>query len=480
VTSDPLRLAPWVETMLGEPSRVRSEKAVHDPVLGTHVFQQHEISLLDTPLLQRLRYISQTGFVYLTFPGARHSRFEHTLGATVLVDRFIRALNSRASRPEITSQETAELRVAALLHDCGHAFFSHASELVYRYLPPMMELKREAEFAAKGPGELLSYCIVVSQPFRAFFRRLCEKYDLNLDLNRIAGYIVGKPSNALRPFLAEMISGPFDVDKLDYIHRDAHATGLRLVVDLERFFYAIDLDQTGRLAIRSPEPLEQLIFSKMMLFATVYHHHKVKACDCMLKGAVDWSQARGSAIAGQALRAPADFLAVTDTGFLGERGNPLIRRLLDRDLLCRAAVISPDTLEAESGTDPHTGLYKLKEVSKDPMACRLLNQDIYGALPDRTRKSILPEEVWLDIPEEPRLEELALAKIIRQGTTLLADRVFPTEGWLNAYGTFRARGHVFAPRSAARDTFDAVQDVFRSRFGLRFRTDHVLALCHLD
>jgi HD superfamily phosphohydrolase len=467
--------------MLGEPSPVRSEKAVHDPVLGTHVFQRHEISLLDTPLLQRLRYISQTGFVYLTFPGARHSRFEHTLGATVLVDRFIRALNSRASRPEITPQETAELRVAALLHDCGHAFFSHASELVYRYLPPMMELKREPEFAAKGPGELLSYCIVVSQPFRAFFRRLCEKYDLNLDLNRIAGYIVGKPSNALRPFLAEMISGPFDMDKLDYIHRDAHATGLRLVVDLERFFYAIDLDQTGRLAIRSPEPLEQLIFSKMMLFATVYHHHKVKACDCMLKGAVDWSQARGSAIAGQALRAPADFLAVTDTGFLGERGNPLIRRLLDRDLLCRAAVISPDTLEAESGTDPHTGLYKLNEVAKDPMACRLLNHEIYVALPDHTRKSILPEEVWLDIPEEPSLKELALAKIIiRQGTTVPADRVFPTEGWLNAYGTFRARGHVFAPRSAARDTFDAAQDVFRSHFGLRFRTDLVLALCHLD
>lgn len=454
MTSDPLSLAPWVETMLDEPSRVRSEKAVHDPVLGTHVFQPHEIALLDTPLLQRLRYISQTGFVYLTFPGARHSRFEHTLGAAVLVERFIGALNSRPARPDVTPRETAELRVAAILHDCGHAFFSHASELVYRYLPPLVELRREPEFAAKGPGELLSYCIVVSQPFRAFFRRLCENYHLDLDLNRIAGYIVGKPSDAERPFLAEMISGPFDVDKLDYIHRDAHATGLRLVVDLERFFYAIDLDHDMRLAIRSPEPLEQLIFSKMMLFATVYHHHKVKACDCMLKGAVDWSQARGSAIAGQALRAPADFLAVTDTGFLGERGNPLVRRLLDRDLLCRAAVISPDTLEAEPDRDKYAGLYQLKEVAKDPMACRLVN--------------------------EPSLKEFALAKIIRQGTTLPADRVFPTEGWLNAYGTFRARGHVFSPRSAARDTFDAVQDVFRSRFGLRFRKDLVLALCHLD
>lgn len=151
MTSDPLSLAPWVETMLDEPSRVRSEKAVHDPVLGTHVFQPHEIALLDTPLLQRLRYISQ-------------------------MERFIGALNSRPARPDVTPRETAELRVAAILHDCGHAFFSHASELVYRYLPPLVELRREPEFAAKGPGELLSYCIVVSQPFRAFFRRLCENY----------------------------------------------------------------------------------------------------------------------------------------------------------------------------------------------------------------------------------------------------------------------------------------------------------------
>jgi len=92
---DILGIAPWVKSMLGEVPEVRDTKAVHCPVLGTHVLSPHEIAILDTPLLQRLRYISQTGFVYLTFPGARHSRLEHTLGTIILAERYAQAINLR-------------------------------------------------------------------------------------------------------------------------------------------------------------------------------------------------------------------------------------------------------------------------------------------------------------------------------------------------------------------------------------------------
>ena len=96
---DELGLSSWIEGMLGEVPEVRDSKAIHCPVLGTHVLYPHEIAVLDSALTQRLRYISQTGFVYLTFPGARHSRLEHTLGAVILAERYAQAISSRV-RPQ--------------------------------------------------------------------------------------------------------------------------------------------------------------------------------------------------------------------------------------------------------------------------------------------------------------------------------------------------------------------------------------------
>jgi len=141
--------------------------------------------------------------------------------------------------------------------------------------------------------------------------------------------------------LAEIINGPFDVDKLDYIHRDAHATGLRIVVDLDRFFYAMDtieipegnplgLRPGTHLAIRWVQPLEQLAFSKMMLHSTVYLHHKVKACDCLLAGAIDLARRDGTPI-GSALGNHAGFLRLTEGEVLTDRGNPLADRLRNRN-----------------------------------------------------------------------------------------------------------------------------------------------------
>lgn len=95
--ADPLGIEGWVDDALSqrEPVRSRDSKAVHDPLLGTNLFRPEEVALIDTVLLQRLRSIAQTGLVYLTYPAARHSRFEHTLGCVTLVDRYVDALRLR-------------------------------------------------------------------------------------------------------------------------------------------------------------------------------------------------------------------------------------------------------------------------------------------------------------------------------------------------------------------------------------------------
>jgi hypothetical protein len=68
----------------GSLQKVRADKAIHDPVWGTHIFSAPEIAVLNTPLLQRLRGIHQTSFAYFTYPAANHSRFEHSLGVVVM------------------------------------------------------------------------------------------------------------------------------------------------------------------------------------------------------------------------------------------------------------------------------------------------------------------------------------------------------------------------------------------------------------
>jgi len=473
---DPLGLEAWVGGQLapGVP-RIRDRKAFHDPVLGTHTLHPHEVALLDAPLLQRLRYISQTGLAYLTFPGARHSRFEHVVGTATLVERFAQALQGRGTA--IPPAALLELRIAALLHDVGHAFFSHTSEALYGQDAALVRY-REARFSQKGPGEVLSHAIVTTDAFRRHFAQLCARYDLELDLDRIAGFIVGEPPPDGRAYLAEIISGPFDVDKLDYIHRDAHATGLRLVVDLDRFFYSITAAQAEdgrlRLAITAPEPLEQLIFSKMLLFATVYHHHKVKACDCLVRGAVAWARARGRDLGGSPLATPADHLRVTDIDFLTDADNPLVARLRHRRLLHRIVALSVGTVP-----DWEQVAYGLVQASEAPGGLDQIGAEIHRALPPDVRAAVLPEEIWLDIPARPRLKELSLARVARgQLAPVSAEELFPTTGWLNAYGTFRSRGHVFGPQEHAPAIYAAAAGVLSDRLGMRIDRDRVRAICH--
>jgi hypothetical protein len=106
----------------------KEPKIIHDALWGTFELRPHEIALLDTPLLQRLRFIRQTGAVYATYPSALHTRFEHTLGVMLQAARICGALRRRHDERRIDQVAEDTLRFAALLHDTGHGPFSHTSE----------------------------------------------------------------------------------------------------------------------------------------------------------------------------------------------------------------------------------------------------------------------------------------------------------------------------------------------------------------
>jgi HD superfamily phosphohydrolase len=245
----------------------KRSKVIHDNLWGTVRFTWRELALIDSPIMQRLRDIHQTGLAFHVYPSARHTRFEHSLGAATIASRIFDALLHR-QRNEIRdivkavwgteASDTSilrlkqELRLAALLHDVGHSLYSHTSELVYSRLTLLMEASKELSLflgKEKGAGEVLSFCLALTPAVAQLLTRTEKKgligdhasddYDGQISLENVALIIVGRSIHPFLQFLGDVVSSAFDADKLDYLLRDAQNAGLPLRYDLDRYLYDI-------------------------------------------------------------------------------------------------------------------------------------------------------------------------------------------------------------------------------------------------
>jgi len=327
-------------------SGLKRSKVIHDSLWGTNRFTWRELVLIDSPLLQRLRYIHQTGLAYHVYPCSRHSRFEHSLGVLTIASRIFDSLYDRrpgvmltiankiSSGPEVHTMERLkqELRLAALLHDTGHSLFSHASEKVYSQLQIFRDATEELSDLVgkeKGAGEVISFCLAQTQGVamlldRAEKRLLDDEMDEEIrpiNLQNVALLIVGSAVHPHLHFMGEIISSGLDADKLDYLLRDATGAGLPLRYDLERYLHTVelekdyDVDPEGaleklyrstnagvaarpaggkirfphfdtyrlRLPKRATSTMEQIVICKIMLYSYIYHHQKVRASEGLLE-----------------------------------------------------------------------------------------------------------------------------------------------------------------------------------------------------
>ncbi|MBF2735924.1 MAG: HD domain-containing protein, partial [Betaproteobacteria bacterium AqS2] len=192
-----------------KPDRFKTPIRIHDSIWGEIELEPHEASLINTPLLQRLRRIKQLGSGHLVFPGATHTRFEHSLGVLEQASRMCDGLNEgrRGRARLVTAEQRINLRFAALCHDLGHGPFSHYSEMFYPQLPAHRK-KGEPKNA-----EELSALIVTSEPFGDFCRAVGRMHGVKLNPRFIAAAITGDLP-ARQKYLGEIIHGPFDADKI--------------------------------------------------------------------------------------------------------------------------------------------------------------------------------------------------------------------------------------------------------------------------
>lgn len=281
-------------------------KTIHDPIWGSNEYSEWEMKLIDSPIIQRLRSISQVGLAVLTYPAARHSRFEHTLGVAAATKRLVERINSNCENFTINQEVKCKLVLAALLHDVGHCFYSHLSESIYGNLADFVHLKRDIQeiYGVKPKAhEILSLIIVNSVAFKAFFKNHVNypfKSDVDKLLSDVGKIIIGvniRNNNTIESYQTAIINGSFDVDKLDYIKRDSYTAGLALDFDIERLFTKIQVytlstkDENGvdviehRLVIQANgvTAIEELTFCKIMLFSYIYYHQKVLITEDIIK-----------------------------------------------------------------------------------------------------------------------------------------------------------------------------------------------------
>lgn len=222
-------------------------KSIRDSVHGNLQLEEFEVRLIDTPEIQRLRRIKQLGFTYLVYPGANHSRFEHSIGTMYLASRL-------AGNLGLDEHTQTMVRSCAILHDAGHGPFSHVSEGVIDTSHEKLTYKLIKESQL---GDILS-----------------EKFTIKEIITIISG----------KGPLGQIISGELDVDRMDYLLRDSYYTGVAYgVIDVERLIYNMKLEDRLLLKEKGVQAAESMLLARYFMYPSVYQHHTTRIVNSMFR-----------------------------------------------------------------------------------------------------------------------------------------------------------------------------------------------------
>ena len=334
-------------------------RIIRDPLWNTIRLDPVAVEIVDTAAFQRLRYIRQLGFTHLVYPGATHTRFDHALGVYHLAGTALRLLREQAGVEEEVWEGAELIPYAALLHDIGHYAFSHAmEELEADGFPGDHEAVSARFFASPELGEALA----------SLGERAADK---------IHALIRGDSEHPLRG----LVSGSLDLDKMEYLRRDARFCGVPYgEVDVDRLLQGLVLlsdPDSGRVEVGVQEKaisaLESLLFAKYQMFRNVYWHHAVRSATALYRR-----------IVGEAVRVG----LIEKNELVGPTDEELLYRIHER------AVSSPDPNVQRIG-DRWVNALRNRALPK--RACELTAPDLEGIT--------LPEWISVESPERRRVED---------------------------------------------------------------------------
>ena len=226
-------------------------------------------SLVDTAEFQRLRQITQLGLASRIYPGATHTRFEHALGVFHNALQYLWQLGKDERFASTVSPHQAEvLMVASLLHDLGHWPFCHPIEdMGLADLPPHEQFAAEFLASNRELGQVL-------------------RNEWKIEPDEVLDVLVAKTDSPSLRLMRSILSGPIDIDKMDYLERDSLHAGVPYGrnFDRARLIQSLLVNEAGDgLAISSKgkTAAELMVFARYVMFSEVYWHHAVRAATCM-------------------------------------------------------------------------------------------------------------------------------------------------------------------------------------------------------
>lgn len=506
-----------------EPSGYDKNKVIHDPVWGTALFYPWELQILDSPLLQRLRNISQLGLAMLTYPSAHHSRFEHTLGVMSVVNKMVTHINQDAAAPLISNEDLYVLRLAALLHDVGHCFCSHLSESIYGKLKEFVALKKSFSiFKSAKEHEIFAYIIINTDAFKTFVKEKVHFWSSNLDYSKLfkkIGYmIIGAdlPYESIpqggyekKYYLTQMINGQYDADKLDYLRRDSYTAGLALTYDIDRFLYKIRIANKNEkidgkivngkhlvIPVTGVSAVEEMAFSQLMLASYIYQHQKVLATDALVHDVVEGMSSN------EKLTHPCDFLYYCDNDIWGiynenpdddfrakisekdfnsvtnKKMSDIVKRIKDRNLPKRAFAVNFSTVIKL----PDHKQYKVSDIADRLKKIVTLREEICEV--SRKISNNLPAElggkrhidlydIHISIPKTSIAKDLSNALVINSNQEFVSlSEIVRLSDWADAFAWHKWNAYVFSKAEVLPIVSIASKIVFE-RYDIKFDEETV-------
>jgi HD superfamily phosphohydrolase len=506
-----------------DPKKI-GDKLVVDPLLGYVHLSSWEVALIDTRLFQRLRRIRQLGLACLVFPTLGYSRFEHTLGVVGRLDQVFVKLQENARRidrdhhlMDLIERYECAARLAALFHDSGHCAFSHLTERQVHDLHgdnsyPSSATIRQAfmdHFGTTKPvpfAEVFSVCFLGSPELVDFLEPLSipgKRDFIERTLEHAARFVLGLPirDDPESCFVAQLMSSGLDVDKLDYMPREAHFCGLVLEIDLARIldklrvfqlkpaqfppglahykrmfsgeakaaYHVLGLARGGQFAY------EEFCVARVALYEKIYLHQKVRAAESQLSAklarlpsvAAEFCQAHRWLWLKESCQEHASALIPTlDVPELFSQSAPTFASLQlaaieDRSLLNRAFSFGPANCltdpadadgEARPGSNRPLSSHQLMEaIARDPAAVGSKMREYVGRIVRELRGEVeLPpgwdSQIIIDLPRYSPVQQGHDTLYFERPPRLPLKWAMPIDRIVDYYQRNRALGYIFAPR----------------------------------
>lgn len=282
---------------------------MRDAIHGNIEFDETECKIINTPEMQRLRYIKQLDMAYLVFPGANHCRFEHSLGSMHVAKELI---------SHIYGDGEKELSYVGLLHDIGHGPFSHLSEFVMeKYLKKNHEQIGEDVLVSSGIKDILE--------------------ESGLSFRKIVDYFRDSKK-------VDLVGGALGSDRIDYLMRDSHYTGVAYgIIDYERLKGRL-VPSNGGVAITDAgvSGAESLLIARYFMHSNVYMHHAKLIAAKMMQNAISASLEAGEASADELVSMTDNNLVSALLASEEKSVREMAGRIMDRRLFKRAYYESVD------------------------------------------------------------------------------------------------------------------------------------------